>query len=315
MEYVRRRWNVGALLALAASELLCLLGVWQLQIGSSLLSVNGSQKRHHHVAVYQFPHGGKTLFPNYRLVALYGSMNYPELGALGQQSLDASIARVKDLAAQYQPLTTEHVLPTFEIIATVASGSPTDNGDYSQAVDAAVLRPWVEAARRNGVYVVLDLQPGRSDFLKQATQYQSLLEEPNVGLALDPEWRLKPDQFPLKQIGSVEITEVNETIWWLSKLTAEHKLPQKLLLLHQFRLDSLPNRDQLDISHRNLAYVIQMDGQGSQQAKQDTWQAVTANPPQNVQFGWKNFYREDHPMLDPVGTMELVPQPRYVSYQ
>ena len=52
----------------------------------------------------------------------------------------------------------------------------------------------VEAAAEHGVYVVLDLQPGRQDFLSQAQQYQELLELPNVGLALDPEWRLGPDQ-------------------------------------------------------------------------------------------------------------------------
>lgn len=314
MNTFRPSLNKAGLFCLLFAEVLCLLGVVKLQIGSSDLRV-AQAVRHHHAKPYTFPEGGRTIFPNYRLVALYGSLDYPELGALGQQPLDQSIARVKELAAQYQPLMTEHVLPTFEIIATLASGSPTDNGDYSQPLDIAKIQPWIDEARKDGVYVVLDLQPGRSDFLSQAVQFQSLLKQPNVGLALDPEWRLKPDQVPLQQIGSVNITEVNETIWWLSRLTAANKLPQKLLLIHQFRLDSLPNRDQLDISRKNLAYVIQMDGQGTQAAKQDTWHAITADPPQNVQFGWKNFYRQDQPMLDPGATMAIIPKPAYVSYQ
>ena len=40
------------------------------------------------------------------------------------------------------------------------------------------------------MYVVLDLQPGRTDFLTQAKRYEPLLALPHVGLALDPEWRL-----------------------------------------------------------------------------------------------------------------------------
>ena len=41
------------------------------------------------------------------------------------------------------------------------------------------------------MYVVLDLQPGRSNFLDQAKLYEPLLRLPHVGLALDPEWRLR----------------------------------------------------------------------------------------------------------------------------
>ena len=311
---MKLRWNLGALLSIALVEVICLLGVVQLQIGSSYQQV-ATERRRHHVPLYQFPEGGRSLFPQYRFVALYGTTDYPELGALGEQPLDASVARVKDLAAQYQTLTPDHVYPTFEIITTVASGSPTENNDYSQEVDIAKLSSWIKTARESGIYVVLDLQPGRSDFLSQAKVYKPLLAQPNVGLALDPEWRLKPDQVPLKQIGSVDINEVNQTVEWLSDLTTQFKLPQKLLVLHQFRLDMLPSREQLDTSHSNLAYVIQMDGSGGQPAKQDTWRTITATPPANVQFGWKNFYHQDNPILDPSSTMSITPQPWYVSYQ
>lgn len=249
------------------------------------------------------------------MVALYGTPNAPVLGVLGAQNLPRSIARAKALAKTYQPYTSAHVLPTMEIIATVASAHPTENGDYSQEVDIATLRPWVMAAQKAGVYVVLDLQPGRSNFLKQAKQYESLLTQPNVGLALDPEWRLKPHQIPLVQIGNVSIKEVNATAAWLAALTARHSLPQKLFLLHQFRLDMLPDRHQLNMSHEQLAYAIQMDGQGSQPQKNDTWRAVTAHPPVHTYFGWKNFYRKDSPVLTPAQTMHRTPKPHYISYQ
>jgi hypothetical protein len=267
------------------------------------------------VIPYIFPAGGRTLFPGYRLIALYGSPDFPPLGSLGQQPLPATINRAKTLAEQYQPLFSEHALPTLEIIATVASAAPTPNGSYSEFISTSELNTWVTAAQKSDVYTVLDLQPGRDNFLSQAQQYKSILEQPYVGLALDPEWRLTPTQLPLQQIGSVSIAEVNQTAQWLADLTKQYNLPQKLFLLHEFRLTMLPDRNQLDTSYPQLAYVIQMDGQGTQPNKLTTWNNVIANPPPNVSFGWKNFYLKDSPLRTPQQTMQLMPQPRYVSYQ
>ena len=261
------------------------------------------------------PHGGRTLFPQYSLVALYGSPDSPALGALGEQSMNASLDRAKQLTSLYQPLTTSTVLPALEIIATTASASPTDNGDYSRQSDAHSLLPWIIAAQKAGDYVILDLQPGRSDFLSQAKQYQDLLRFPNVGLALDPEWRLKPDQVHLAQIGSVDAAEINQTSTWLAQLTAENRLPQKLLLLHQFRLSMITNRESLDTTHPELATVIQMDGSGNQEQKQATYKTITQNAPPGVHFGWKNFYKQDSPMLPPQDTIKVTPVPGYISYQ
>lgn len=264
---------------------------------------------------FQFPAGGRELAGKYRMVALYGSPGEPALGSLGEQPLPAAIDRAKSVAALYAPLSPVPLLPTFEIIATIASATPTENGDYSREVDPAKLAPWVQAARVAGLYVVLDLQPGRADFLTQAKIYENLLKQPNVGLALDPEWRLTPDQMPLQQIGSANIVEVNSVVSWLAALTAASHLPQKLFVLHQFRLDMLPGRNQLDTTQQELAYIIQMDGQGGQAQKLDTWRAITASPPSNAAFGWKHFYHQDSPLLDPAGTMQLTPQPWYISYQ
>ncbi len=264
---------------------------------------------------FEFPAGGRQLEDAYRMVALYGTPDTPVLGALGQQSLPKTIDRVKKLASHYDTLSTEPVLPTLEIISTIASASPTENGDYSREVDMAKLRTWVMTAQKAGVYVVLDLQPGRTNFLVQAKMLEPLLREPNVGLALDPEWRLGRKEFPLVQIGAVNIKEVNSVVRWLAALTKRHNLPQKAFVLHQFRLSMLPQRSLLDTSHKELTYIVQMDGQGSQSSKKDTWQTVAANPSPRMVFGWKNFYRKDPHMLSIRGTMQITPLPRYISYQ
>ncbi len=263
----------------------------------------------------QLPGGGTTLIPGHLLVALYGQPGTAGLGALGQQDTAASIERVRSIAAQYKSLSTMPVLPTFEIIATVADSAAGEDGDYSAESSIADLQPTVDAATAAGLYVVLDLQPGRTDFLTQARRYSQLLRRPNVGLALDPEWRLQPDQRHLEQIGSVDASEINQVSSWLADLTSHAGLPQKLLLIHQFQLAMIRNETALDTTHRELALVVQMDGQGSPDAKDQTWRAITAAAPPEVDFGWKNFFDKDSPTLTATDTMSKNPTPTLVSYE
>jgi hypothetical protein len=263
----------------------------------------------------QLPGGGQVLFPMHRLLALYGHPGTPELGALGAQGLSASIARIRRIAAAYRPLSRVPVVPTFEIIATVAEASPGPYGSYSYESSPAALLPWVRRATAAGMYVVLDLQPGRDSLLAQAKRYSSLLRQPNVGLALDPEWKLGPGELPLHQIGSVSSTEVNSVISWLADLTARYHLPQKLVVLHQFMLSMISDERALDTRHDDRAIVIHMDGQGTPSDKLQTWEAVTTTAPAGVFFGWKNFYTKDHPTFSPLQTMANTPQPVMISYQ
>ena len=305
------RADPAAIEALAAAKPVTVVGIGAGFGAASLLAAR--------VAVaetgVQLPGGGQVLFPGHEIVALYGTPSYPALGALGEQGLQASIARAKAVAAQYDSLTNVPVVPAFEIIATVASAGPGPDGDYSQVISPATLLPWVEAASKAGLYVTLDLQPGRANFLAQAKLYQSLLELPNVGLALDPEWKLQPGQLPLQQIGSVSIAEVNSVVTWLAALTATYHLPQKLLELHEFRLSMLQNIQQLDTTNDDLAIVVNMDGQGAPSSKRQTWQAVVAGAPKGVFFGWKDFYVKDTPMLGPQATIAHDPTPVIISYQ
>ena len=207
------------------------------------------------------------------------------------------------------------MIPAFEIIATVAQASAGRSGTYSYESSVASLRPWITAATRAGLYVTLDLQPGRASLLAQAKKYRSLLRLPNVGLALDPEWKLQPGQLPLHQIGSVSVSEVNRVASWLARLTAKYRLPQKLLELHEFRLTMIQNLQRLDTRHDDLAIVINMDGQGAPSVKQQTWQGVVANAPKGVFFGWKDFFVKDTPMLGPRQTIPHRPAPVLISYQ
>ena len=265
----------------------------------------------------EIPGGGLLMFgqgEGRRLVAMYGHPVTSALGVLGEQGPEEGIDRLRSIIDGYGA-DGATVLPTFEIIATVASAGAGRDGDYSSETARDVIAPWIEIAAANDTYVVLDLQPGRTDFLTQAKIYEDFLRLPHVGLALDPEWRLKPNQVHLRQIGTVDAAEINRVIEWLAAIVREEALPQKLLIVHQFRFSMITNRPLIE-TPPELAVLIQMDGQGGLEVKYSTWNALTLEPDADrFWWGWKNFYDEDSPTATPEQVLELTPVPVFVSFQ
>ena len=265
----------------------------------------------------EIPGGGLVMFgsdPDRRLVAMYGHPVSVGLGVLGEQGPDEGVERLGSIVAGYDA-DGFRVLPTFEIITTVASAAPGPDGDYSALTAPDVIEPWIEIAAANDLYVVLDLQPGRTDFLTQAKIYEEFLRLPHVGLALDPEWRLKPDQVHMVQIGTVDAAEINQVSEWLAGIVREEALPQKLLIVHQFHVSMITNRHRIE-TPPELAVLIHMDGHGSPRTKQHTWDVLTRAPDAGgFYWGWKNFYDEDAPMAGPEYVLTLTPTPLFVSFQ
>lgn len=264
----------------------------------------------------QQPSGGHLALGKH-YTAMYGHPGAPQLGVLGEQGVRASVERIERLVRKYQRAAPKsEFVPSFEVIATVASASAGKDKDYSAETSVKKLLPLVDAAEKAGVYVILDLQPGRTDFLTQAKRYRSLLERPHVGLALDPEWRLKKKQKHLVQIGSVTSAEINRTGEWLADLTKSKGLPQKIFVLHQFSSSMIKGRGGLDTSRPELATVIHVDGSGPQGAKQETWKHLRDAAPRGIGWGWKNFVDEDSPMLTAEQTWRRVtPHPDLITYQ
>nr|NLD39943.1 hypothetical protein [Actinomycetales bacterium] len=256
--------------------------------------------------------GGDKLY-----VALYGHPGAPVLGVLGEQGVDATVARAEEHAALYDGLTEATTVPALEIIVTIASAGAGGDGNYSSEVPLSTFLPLIDAAHEHGLYVIIDLQPGRTDFLTQAKLYEELLLRPYVGLALDPEWRLTPDQVHLRQIGSVQASEVNEVSTWLADLVRDNNLPQKLFILHSFTVNMVRNAAEVDVSRPELGVMVHVDGQGGHGAKVGTWNRLRDYLPQVPYWGWKNFYDEDVPrMLTPAETMQIVdPTPLLITYQ
>ena len=252
------------------------------------------------------------IFPTHRVVAYYGNPRTAALGVLGESGPEEAVDRVLAAAAPFA--TAERpVLGAFEIIASVAQAAPGSDGDYSAPTPIELLRPWIDVAGENGLLVILDIQPGRTTFPEEVRRYEALLLEPHVGLALDPEWRVGPNEVPAQVVGSVSAAEVNEVSAWLSELVVANNLPDKLFLLHQFKSSMIRNRSAV-IARPGLLTVLHVDGFGPQALKLETYGILNVEPP--WWNGFKLFYDEDTNLFSPFEVLtEVNPVPDLISYQ
>jgi hypothetical protein len=259
----------------------------------------------------ELPGGGRRIFPGRVLVAYYGTANTASLGVLGEDSPDDITERLRRAAQPYARPDRE-VQIVYELIASVAQASPGSDGDYSSFVRDADVRRYVRAARRNDALLVLDLQPGRSDFLGQARHFRWALRKPWVGLALDPEWHMGPHQIPAQTIGHVDAAEVNAVSRFVARVVAERDLPQKLFMVHQFRTDMVRHIGKVERRPR-LAMVQHVDGFGSREQKLATYHRVAK--PRRFHMGFKLFYDEDVNLFRPAQVLRIHPRVRFISYQ
>ncbi len=258
------------------------------------------------------PDGGTRVFAqNKFLVAYYGSAGSGALGVLGEKSPDAIYPQLVRASRPFAR-NGRSVQPVFELIVTVAHAGPTRSGMYSSDIARAEVQRYIDAAHRHGVLLLLDLQPGRANFLAVAKRWEWALKDPYVGLALDPEWRMGRTQVPGRVIGSVSADEVNQVTRWLDTLTEREGLPQKVFVLHQFRTSMIRGIERV-VGRPNLAMVQHVDGFGPPTAKLATYRTV-AKPRQFV-MGFKLFYDEDVPRMTPAQVLRIRPQVRFVSFQ
>ena len=269
--------------------------------------------KYRHIGTSAFPFWPDRVFEDQRVIAFYGHHFDSRLGVLGETGPLAAVQRVKAAAAPFAEPETPAV-GAFEMIVTVAQDSPGVDGNFSEPSDFAQVAAWIDIADQNGLYVVLDIQPGRSDFLTESMRYESLLLRPNVGLALDPEWRMGPTQVPGEVIGRVTAEEVNQVSAWLAQLVSDNDLPEKIFIIHQFQERMIVNREQL-IDRPGLATTIHTDGFGSRANKAATYSRIHVDAP--LYNGFKLFIDEDPNIYQPADVLGFTenPVPDFVSYQ
>lgn len=301
---VRRR-RLGALAAVALVALA--LGVAAGAGGGGDTRTAGSRG-----PATALPRGGHTLLPAYRVVAYYGAPQDVELGALGRGSPASATRRLRRQARGYDR-PGRPAMPALELIAAIANEDAGDDGLYRTRQRDRTIRRYLRAARRIKGLLVLDVQPGRANFVDEVRSLRRWLSEPDVGLALDPEWRMRAGEIPGDTIGSVDAGEVNAVSAWLSRLVKRARLPQKLMLVHQFTPNMIRRKQRL-VGRPGLALALNVDGFGGRADKRQKYVEL-ARQERRFGHGIKLFYGEDTQLLEPRGVLGLRPPPDVVVYE
>lgn len=245
------------------------------------------------------------------LVAYYGTPGTGALGVLGESPIGKMNRQLLSTAEPFAR-DGQRIQPVYELIVTVADSRPGVDGDYSRHIGDRKVEHYVRAARRSGALVLLDIQPGRAGFLSAAKHWRWALSDPAVGLALDPEWRMGPDDVPAQTIGSVSAKEVNRVAGWLAKVVRDEDLPDKLFVVHQFRSWMVRSLDQV-FARPGLAMVQNIDGFGTRSQKLASYQALAQ--PDRFHLGMKLFYDEDTDLIDPAYLRTIRPRVHFLSFQ
>jgi hypothetical protein len=259
------------------------------------------------------PRGGRSVLPEHRVVAHYGAPQADGLGILGIGPPRQAAARLQRQANQYTGPRRKRVLPAMELLAVIVTAAPGSDGRYRFRQEAPVIRRYLRAARRARALLILDIQPGRSDFLTETRGLAQFLAEPDVGLAFDPEWRMSPGQMPGQVIGSVDASEVNRTTRWLADFSRARGLPDKLVIVHQFTDGMIHRRSRLR-APRGIDLVLNADGFGGASAKIGTYGRVTRGR-SPLFTGFKLFFEEDSGLMSPRQVLRLRPRPNVVIYE
>ncbi|MGH3101120.1 MAG: hypothetical protein ACRDPU_09000, partial [Thermoleophilia bacterium] len=235
-----------------------------------------------------------------------------ELGVLGIGSPRRAARRLERQAKPYAR-SGRPVLPAFELLAAIVTSEPGAGGDHSMRQDDATIARYLRVARAHRMLLLLDIQPGYAPFLQEAEALERWLREPDVGLALDPEWSLEPPALPGQEIGSTNASVVNGVSAYLSRIVRANDLPEKLLVVHRFTNDMIENEGALR-RDPGVALTVNVDGFGNRPNKRSKYREFTRGR-RDRQHGFKLFYREDLNLMTPQRVMRLRPRPELVVYE
>ncbi len=255
------------------------------------------------------------MFPRYRLVGYAGLTGASTLGRLGTGPLDQRVAEIERRAKPYAG--DRQILPVVEVITTIVQESPGRDGKYRIRLSDDKIATYLKAARKHRAVLLLDIQPGHSEFTDELKAYERWLREPDVGVALDPEWAMDPGQVPGRVFGHTTGKELNSVSVYLSRLVQRNRLPEKIMVYHQLAPGIVRKESGLK-KQTGVAVVKSVDGIGSRAQKTDTYRTVNKTTPSFVHPGFKLFYDEDRvhgKLMTPAQVLALKPRPDYVLYE
>ena len=179
--------------------------------------------------------------------------------------------------------------------------------------------PYIEYAAQNNMLVFIDHQIGRFDPLESVRRLFPYLRYPNVHIAFDPERRTTR---PMREIGHVTGAEINAIQRAMQEYMIANNIPgEKMLVVHQFNINMIRNREQVRTDFQKVRLIHTADGFGAPHLKRDSY-AVNARATNIPVKGFKLFYNlgipgagYDNPLMTPRQVYDLSPRPYVIMYQ
>lgn len=261
----------------------------------------------------------EALLPFYRIVAMYGNFYSKHMGVLGRLTEGELIGLFEEELNYWEKADSlTPVLPAVHYIAVTAQKDAGKEGLYRLRMPESQIQKAIQLGRSLDGITFLDIQVGHSSVEKEVLSLEKYLLEKDVHLGLDPEWSMKVGSVPGTKIGTMDATDINFVIQYLSRLVKENGLPPKILVVHRFTRNMITNYREIKATPQ-VQVVINMDGFGYPSKKADSYRAFVGGMP--VQFtGIKLFYINDkltppYRLMTPQEVLALYPKPIYVQYQ
>ena len=262
-----------------------------------------------------------SILPASRIVAYYGYPHSKKKGVLGDYPEQEMLSMLdKTIAAWKAADPSTPVIPAIHLVTVVAQGAAGPGGTWNRRESAQTIEQAYKWAKSRDGLLFVDIQAGHSTLQTELPLLLKYLERPDVHLGVDPEFYMhykREGVRPSAKVGQMMAADVNYVIETLDKLVAEKKLPPKILIVHRFRADMVPDAESIHPTPR-VQVVMDMDGWGPPWLKFDSYRDYIV--PHPVQFtGFKLFYHNDvrkgDALLTPIEVLRLLPRPLYIQYQ
>jgi hypothetical protein len=259
------------------------------------------------------------ILPYKRIVAFYGNPLEKKMGVLGEYPKNVMLAKLDTAVTWWAKADPSHpVQPALHLVVMVAQGAPGKNGLYRLQMRDSMINEIHSWAKAKHALFFIDLQVGQSTVEAEIPRFAQFLVNPDVHLAIDPEFAMKPSgKVPGTKIGTMDASDVNWAVRYLDSLTKANNLPPKILVVHRFTRKMVTNAKDIRFTP-HVQVVMDMDGWGPPWLKFDSYHDYVKAEP--VQFtGFKLFFHNDtkkgDPLLTPQEVLRLYPRPLYIQYQ
>lgn len=256
-----------------------------------------------------------SLLAENQAVVFYGTPLARGLGILGQFEGADAADRVRRQAELFDQLNGDGrgAFGVMDLIYAVVQDQPTSNGLFLSYMPDDVVNAYIGHAEAHGVQVMLDLQIGRGDVLEEVRKIERFLVNPRVHVAIDPEYAVGRDGWPLATPGTIDGHQINAVQDYVASLVAAHNLPPKMVVVHQYLADTIRNGEAVrDVP--NVDLVLNYDGFGAIGEKDKKYRYFSSQP--HAQHpGYNIFLQLDERVLSEQELMQLEPLPDVVFYQ